>query len=66
MDPAALASALISATAGQFQLAIAGKMLKMNTDAGQSAVKLIDAAQQNINSLANVAGGIGGNLDMTV
>ena len=66
MDPAALTSALISAGAGQFQLAIAGKMLKMNTDAGHSAVKLIDAAQQNIDQLANVASGIGGNLDLTV
>jgi hypothetical protein len=63
MDPAALASAFISASAGQFQLAMAGKMLAMNVDAGRSAVKLIDAAQQ---SLANVAAGIGTNIDMKV
>jgi hypothetical protein len=29
-------------------------------------VKLLDAARQNFNSLANVASGIGGNLDITV
>jgi hypothetical protein len=52
MDPAALASALMTASAGQFQTAIAGKMLAMNVDEGRSAVKLIDAATQNIASLA--------------
>jgi hypothetical protein len=61
-----LASALISATAAQFQLAVAGKMLAMNLEAGRSAVKLIDAAQQNIDKLANVSAGIGTNVDMTV
>jgi hypothetical protein len=29
-------------------------------------VKLIDAAQQNVDRLANVAAGIGGNLDVSV
>jgi hypothetical protein len=66
MDPASLAAAFIAVSAGQFQLAVAGKMLAMNIDAGRSAVKLIDAAQQNIDSLANVSAGIGGNLDITV
>jgi hypothetical protein len=66
MDPSALASAFIAASAGQFQLAIGGKMLAMSVDAGRSAVKLIDAAQQSIDSLANVAAGIGTNIDMKV
>jgi hypothetical protein len=61
----ALASAFIAASVGQAQLAIAGKILAMQLDAGRSAVKLIDAAQQNIDRLANVAAGIGGNLDVT-
>jgi hypothetical protein len=66
MDPASLASAFIAASAGQFQLAVAGKMLAMNIDAGRSAVRLIDAAQQSITSLANVSAGIGGNVDIKV
>jgi hypothetical protein len=61
-----LASAFIAASAGQFQLAAAGKMLAMNFDAGRSAVNLIDAAQRNIDTLANVAAGIGTNVDVTV
>ena len=66
MDVAALASALIAASLGQAQLGFAQRMLAMNVDGGRSAVKLIDAAQQNIDSLANVAAGIGANVDMTV
>ena len=64
MDPASIASAFIAASAGQFQSAVAGKMLAMNLDASRSAVKLIDAAQQSIDSLANVSAGIGGNVDI--
>ena len=65
MDPAALASALMTASAGQFQTAVAGKMLAMSVDAGRSAVKLIDAATQNIASLANLSAGIGASVNTT-
>ena len=65
MDPVALASAFVAASVGKVQLAAAGKMLEMQFDSGRSAVKLIDAAQQNIDRLANVAAGIGSNVDMT-
>ena len=61
-----LASAFVAASAGQFQLAVAGRILAMNLDAGRSVVKLIDAAQQNIDSLANVTAGIGTNMDRTI
>ena len=54
------------AVVGQFQTAVAAKLLKMNADQAGSVVKLLDAAQQNFNSLANVASGIGRNLDITV
>jgi thiamine pyrophosphokinase len=40
-------------------------MLRMNTQASADTVKLLEAAQQNFNRLANVAGGIGGNIDIT-
>jgi hypothetical protein len=64
MDPS-LISAIVAASAGQVQLAVAGKMLAMNLDAGRSAVKLIAAAQQNVDTLANVSAGIGANVDKT-
>jgi hypothetical protein len=41
-------------------------MLRMNADSEQSVVKLLQAGQANINQLANVAAGIGGNLDVSV
>ncbi len=65
MDVAALAGALVAAQVGQAQLAVAGKMLRMNTDMQASVAKLIDSAQQNMNSLANVGAGIGGSLDIS-
>jgi len=66
MDPASLASALIGAQVGRVQLAVAGKLLQSDFANERSVVKLIDAAQQNMDRLANVAAGIGGNLDISV
>jgi hypothetical protein len=60
-----LVTAMIGAQTGLTQLAVAGSMLKMNTENAASAVKLIDSAQQNLNSLANLAPGIGTNLNIT-
>ena len=66
MDIGALAAGLVSARVGQLQLAMAAKMLRMNADQANNAVKMIEAAQQNIDRLANVAAGVGGNLDVSV
>jgi len=66
MDVASIASAFIAAQMAQVQTAAAAKILRMNADSAQDVVKLLEAAQQNMKSLANVASGIGGNLDMTV
>jgi hypothetical protein len=60
-----LVTAALGTQTGLTQLALAGSMLKMNTQNAASVVKLIDAAQQNMNSLANVAPGVGTNLDIT-
>jgi hypothetical protein len=60
-----LVSAIMGAQTGNVQLAVAARMLKMNADNAASVVKLIDAAQQSMNSLANVAAGVGTNLDIT-
>jgi hypothetical protein len=40
------------------QMAVAAKMLRMNADMASSVVQIIDAAQQNVQSLANVAAGV--------
>jgi hypothetical protein len=61
-----LVTAALGAQTGLTQLALANSMLKMNTQNASSVVKLIDAAQQSMNSLANVAPGIGTNLDISV
>ena len=62
----ALATAFIGAKAAQVQLAMAARMLRMNADAAQSVVQVIEAAQANMDRLANVAAGIGENLDISV
>ena len=66
MDAASIASAFIAAQMAQAQTAVAAKMLRMNADSANNAVKLLEAAQQNMNSLANVASGLGGNIDISV
>ena len=65
MDPASLAAAIVGAQMSDVQMAITAKMLRMNADAAASIVQVLDAAQQNIASLANVAAGIGQNLNIT-
>jgi hypothetical protein len=65
MDPTSLITALMGAQTGMIQLAVAARLARMNADQGAAVVKLIDAAQQNANSLANVAAGIGTSLDVS-
>ncbi len=60
-----LVTALVGAQTGMTQLAMAADMARMNQQDSSSVVKLIDAAQQNINSLANAAAGIGTNLNVS-
>ena len=62
---ASIAAAFVAAQAGQLQQAVAAKMLQMNANASADATKLLEAAQQNFSRLANVASGVGGNLDIT-
>ena len=49
-----LISAFLGAQTGMTQLAFAARFARMNADQASSVAKLIDAAQQNFNSLANV------------
>jgi hypothetical protein len=65
MDPTSVAAALAGAQMSNVQMAIAAKMLRMNADAASAIVQVLDAAQQNIANLANVAAGVGENLNIT-
>jgi hypothetical protein len=65
MDVGAVAGALAGAQAAQVQTSLAAKMLRMNADSAASIIKVLEDAQQNINRLANVADGVGNNLDIT-
>ena len=66
MDVGALATAFAGAQTAKVQMAAAAKMMKMNADAQASIVKVLEAAQDNMKTLAATAAGIGGNLDISV
>jgi hypothetical protein len=60
-----LVSAALAAQAGNTQMQIAATILKKNADAEKSAVlALLGAGEPS--SQANLAAGIGGNLDISV
>jgi hypothetical protein len=66
MDLMAMVTGMLAAQAGKVQIQIAASLMKSNADAEKSAVQtLLGAAQQNMSSLANVAAGVGGSLDIT-
>jgi hypothetical protein len=65
MDPSSLATAIMGSQGGLTQLALAARLERMNADQGASVAKLIDAAQQNMKSLANVSAGTGSSLDVS-
>ena len=62
---ASIAASFIAAQAGQLQQAVAAKMMQMNANASADTAKLLEAAQKNFSSLANVASGVGTNIDIT-
>jgi hypothetical protein len=64
MDPASIASAMVGAQAGQQQVQLAAAMMRMNADAAAAIVKVVEEGQQNIASLANVASGVGQNVNV--
>jgi hypothetical protein len=57
---------MAGAQAGRAQLAMAAKMMKMNADNAASIIQVIEAAQQNLDKLANAAAGLGQTLDISV
>ena len=64
MDPTSLVAAMAGAQSSAAQMALAARMLRMNVDAAASVAQVIDAAQQNLQSLANVAAGVGQNVNI--
>jgi hypothetical protein len=66
MDPVSIATALVGAQMSDAQMAVAARMLRMNADNAASIVQVLNAAQQNMASLANVASGIGQNLNISM
>ena len=65
MDPASIAAALVASQMSNVQMAVAAKMLCMNADNASAIVQVLDAAQKNLQSLANVAEGVGRNLNIS-
>jgi hypothetical protein len=65
MDTASLGAALVAAQMARVQLAVAARVARMDAQTGQSVANLIGAAEQNMNQLANVAAGIGTQVDIT-
>jgi len=66
MDPTSLVAAMVGAQMSDVQMAMAAKMLRMNADAAGAIVQVLEAAQQNLNNLANVAAGVGQNVNISV
>jgi hypothetical protein len=62
MEVAALAASFLAMQAGATQQAVATKMIKMNLDAEASMVQRLLQPQP---SSANLAAGVGGNLDVS-
>jgi hypothetical protein len=60
-----LVTALLGAQAGNTQLNLATDLMRMNAASDRSVVQLLDAAAQNVKSLANVAAGVGTNLNIS-
>ena len=60
-----LVSAAVSAHAGAIQSQVAASVLKSNLDSQKSAVLALLGAGQNTSSLANVAPGVGGSLNIS-
>jgi len=66
MDMMAMVSSMLAAQNGALQTKVAATLMKQNMDAEKSTVMtLLGAGQQGAASLANVAAGIGANLNIS-
>lgn len=65
MDPISIATALVGLQIADVQMAVVAKMPRMNADNASAIVRVLDAAQKNLQSLANVVEGVGRNLNIS-
>jgi P pilus assembly chaperone PapD len=65
VDVAALATSILSMQAGQTQMMVAATMMQQNAKAEAAVVQILNGGSQSASSLANVAAGVGGNLDIS-
>ena len=65
MDVMEMVSSMLAVQTGGLQANVAATLMKQNLDAEKSAVLTLLGAGQGAPSLANVAAGIGGNLNIT-
>ena len=56
---------MLAAQMAQTQMALAAKMLRMNADNAGAIAQVLEASVQSTNSLANVAAGIGQNVNIS-
>lgn len=61
-----LVMAAMALQQGNLQSNIATRVMKMNLDSQSEAAQVLLGAQLNTGSQANVAAGVGGNLDISV
>ena len=66
MELSSVAASFAASRADATQQALAAEMLKMNLAAQANVVKMIEQAQAAQPSPANLADGVGGNLDVAV
>lgn len=66
MDSDSIALGVIAAQTAKVQQAVAAKMMKMNANADGAIADLLQAAQENMTTLAQAVNppGVGGNLDV--
>jgi hypothetical protein len=65
MSVSGVAQAMVGAQASDTQMSLAAIMLKMNASAAGAVADALDKAAQNLDSLANVAPGVGQNVNIS-
>ncbi|MBK5961448.1 hypothetical protein CCR97_25055 [Rhodoplanes elegans] len=66
MNTTAVAGAAVGAQAGETQIAMTAKMMKVNAQQEKDIADMVQAAADNGQRLANVAAGVGRALDISV
>ena len=66
MDLTSIATALISARTQSTASSVAVSLLKNDFDSQKDIAQLLTSSSSSANSVAALASGVGGNLDMTV